>query len=288
MTNLYINRRNFLKGTTAALALSSFGAYGLELMHAAKKWRVGLVGAGWYGKSDLFRLIQVANVEVVSLCDVDENHLKGAADMVAQRQKSGKRPRLYKNYRKMLAERDLDIVLIATPDHWHALQAIEAIKSGAHVYLQKPISVDVSEGEAILAAARKYGKTVQIGTQRRSTPHLIEGKKNIIEQGLLGNIAHVEMCCYYHMRFNGNPPLKAVPEFFDYDLWTGPAPPRSFQPRVFASMAASVRHSFVAAAGRWRCWSGCDAWPPYERWSGRQRRRPIQLFGGFRPRTEER
>lgn len=228
MTNLYINRRNFLKGTTAALALSSFGAYGLELMHAAKKWRVGLVGAGWYGKSDLFRLIQVANVEVVSLCDVDENHLKGAADMVAQRQKSGKRPRLYKDYRKMLAERDLDIVLIATPDHWHALQAIEAIKSGAHVYLQKPISVDVLEGEAILAATRKYGKTVQIGTQRRSTPHLIEGKKNIIDQGLLGNIAHVEMCCYYHMRFNGNPPIKAVPEFFDYDLWTGPAPMRPY------------------------------------------------------------
>lgn len=228
MANLYINRRNFLKGTTAALALSSFGAYGLQFMHAAKKWRVGLVGAGWYGKSDLFRLIQVANVEVVSLCDVDENHLKGAADMVAQRQKSGKRPRLYKDYRKMLAERDLDIVLIATPDHWHALQAIEAIKSGAHVYLQKPISVDVLEGEAILAAARKYGKTVQIGTQRRSTPHLIEGKKNIIDQGLLGNIAHVEMCCYYHMRFNGNPPIKAVPEFFDYDLWTGPAPMRPY------------------------------------------------------------
>lgn len=228
MASFYINRRNFLKGTTAALALSSFGAYGLELMHTAKKWRVGLIGAGWYGKSDLFRLIQVANVEVVSLCDVDEKHLKQTADMVSQRQKSRKRPRLYKDYRKLLAEGDLDIVLIGTPDHWHALQAIEAIKSGAHVYLQKPISIDVLEGEAILAAARKHGKTVQIGTQRRSTPHLIEGKKNIIDKGLLGTISHVEMCCYYHMRFNGNPPLKPVPEFFDYDLWTGPAPMRPF------------------------------------------------------------
>ncbi|AKA34199.1 Gfo/Idh/MocA family oxidoreductase [Flagellimonas lutaonensis] len=228
MANLYINRRNFLKGTTAALALSSFGAYGLELMHTDRKWRVGLIGAGWYGKSDLFRLIQVANVEVVSLCDVDEKHLREAAAMVAQRQKSGKQPRLYEDYRKMLAEGDLDIVVIGTPDHWHALQAIEAIKSGAHVYLQKPISVDVLEGEAILSTARKHGKTVQIGTQRRSTPHLMEGKKNIIDKGLLGTVSHVEMCCYYHMRFNGNPPLKMVPEFFDYDLWTGPAPMRPF------------------------------------------------------------
>ena len=149
MTNLYINRRNFLKGTTAALALSSFGAYGLELMHAAKKWRVGLVGAGWYGKSDLFRLIQVANVEVVSLCDVDENHLKGAADMVAKRQKSGKRPRLYKDYRKMLAERDLDIVLIATPDHWHAIQTIDACNAGKDVYCEKPLTHTVAEARAM-------------------------------------------------------------------------------------------------------------------------------------------
>ena len=202
--HFYINRRNFLKGSTAALALSSFGAYGLDLVYSDKKWRVGLIGTGWYGTSDLFKLIQVANVEVVSLCDADKNHLQTAAELVSQRQKSGKKPRLYRDYRKMLAEKDLDIVLIGTPDHWHALQAIEAIKSGAHVYLQKPISVDVLEGEAILATARKYGKTVQIGTQRKSTPHLVECKKNVIDTGMLGKISHVEMCCYYHMRANGN------------------------------------------------------------------------------------
>ncbi len=226
--NFYINRRNFIKGAAASLVLSSFGTYGFELMHSEKPIRVGLIGTGWYGKSDLFRLIQVANVNVVSLCDVDEHMLFEAAALVSLRQRSGKKPRTYSDYRKMLAEKDLDIVLIGSPDHWHALQGIEAMKSGAHVYLQKPISVDVIEGEALVAAARKYNRVVQVGTQRKSTPHLIQAKKQIIATGLLGKISHVEMCCYYHMRANGNPPIQAIPDYFDYEMWTGPAPLRPF------------------------------------------------------------
>lgn len=226
--NRYLNRRNFIKSTSAALALSSMGTYGMDMLYAPKKWKVGLIGTGWYGKSDLFRLIQVANVEVVSLCDVDQKQLEEAAILVSLRQKSGKRPKLYRDYRKMLAEKNLDIVLIGSPDHWHALQAIEAMESGAHLYLQKPISLDVMEGEAILDTARRLGRKVQIGTQRRSTPHLIEGKKNIIDAGLLGKISHVEMCCYYHMRWNGNPPPQQIPDYFDYDLWSGPAPLRPY------------------------------------------------------------
>src|SRR5260370_30835547 len=139
-----------------------------------KRRRVGLVGCGWYGKADLFRLIKVAPVEVVSLCEVDKRMLADAADMVATRQASKKRPRTYSDYRQMLAEKDLDIVEVATPDHWHALTMIEAVKSGADVYCQKPVSVDVTEGQAMLAAARKYVRVVQVGTKRRSTPHRIE------------------------------------------------------------------------------------------------------------------
>jgi predicted dehydrogenase len=100
----------------------------------------------------------------------------------------------------MLKEKDLDIVLVGTPDHWHALTMIEAVKSGADVYCQKPISVDVVEGQAMLAAARKYQRVVQIGTQRRSTPHLIEARDKVIKEGLLGKVSHVDICCYYHMR----------------------------------------------------------------------------------------
>jgi predicted dehydrogenase len=223
-----IHRRRFLLDTSAAFALAAFKTSNLNFFSQPTPRRVALIGTGWYGKSDLFRLMQVAPVDVVALCDVDKQQLNKAADMVVQRQKNNKKPALYGDYRKLLSEQKPEIVLIGTPDHWHALTAIDAIKSGAHVYVQKPISVDVMEGEAMLAAARKYKRVVQVGTQRRSTPHLIDAKKNIVDAGLLGKISHVEMCCYYHMRNNGNPVVEAVPDFFDYEMWTGPAPLRPY------------------------------------------------------------
>jgi len=222
-----MNRRDFVKASAAGLASSMIGgyvAYGAE----EKTYRVALTGCGWYGKSDLCRLIQVAPVEVVSLCDPDKHMLTGAGELIASRQKSGKTPRLYGDYREMLKEKDLDIVLVGTPDHWHALQMIAAVESGADVYVQKPISRDVLEGEAMVAAARKNKRVVQVGTQRKSTPHLITAKKTIIEPGLLGKIGHVDICCYEHMRANGNPALSTPPEWFDYETWTGPAPLRPY------------------------------------------------------------
>ncbi len=222
-----LNRRTFIKGTSAAMALTAFGGMGMNFT-MAKTLKVGLIGTGWYGKSDLFKLIQVAPVDVVALCDVDENILSAAGKLVSERQSSGKVPKLYGDYRKMLNKHDLDLVIIGSPDHWHALQCIDAVKAGAHVYVQKPISVDVAEGEAMVKAARKYDRVVQVGTQRKSTPHLIDAKKKIVEKGLLGKISHVEMCCYYHMRNNANPPLQPVPDFLDYEMWTGPAPLRPY------------------------------------------------------------
>jgi predicted dehydrogenase len=122
-------------------------------------------------------------------------------------------------------------VLIATPDHWHALPMIEAVKAGADIYVQKPTGVDVVESQAMVAAARKYGRVVQVGTQRRSTPHLIEARENIIKAGKLGKVAHVEICCYWHMRNRlklADAPDTAPPDYFDYDMWTGPAPMRPY------------------------------------------------------------
>src|SRR5437899_2175578 len=102
------------------------------------------------------------------------------------------------------------------------------MESGSDVYCQKPISRDLREGEAMLDAARRLKRVVQIGTQRKSTPHLIDAKKQVVEAGLLGKIGHVDMCCYFHMRANGNPPLEKVPDFLDYEMWTGPAPLRPY------------------------------------------------------------
>ena len=224
-----MNRREFLGAMAAASALANAQTNEYDTQ---KKRRVGLIGSGWYGKSDLLRLIQVSPVEVVSLCDVDRNMLSEAAEIVSTRQLSKKKPRTYSDYHKMLAEKDLDIVLIATPDHWHALPMIEAAKSGVDIYCQKPISVDIREGQAMLAAARKYNRVVQIGTQRRSTPHLIEARDRFIREGKLGKIAMVELYCYYHMRATGNPPDTAPPANLDYEAWTGPAPMRPYNSLV--------------------------------------------------------
>jgi len=210
------------------MAFAAMRANGINFTHPPVTRRIALIGTGWYGKSDLFRLMQVAPADIVGLCDVDKHQLEHAADMVNERAPGNKRPQLYADYRNLLNEQKPDIVLIGTPDHWHALQTIAALKAGAHVYVQKPISTDVLEGEAMLAAARKYNKVVQVGTQRRSTPHLIDAKKNIVEAGLLGKISHVEIFCYYHMRNSSTPALQPVPDFLDYDMWTGPAPMRPY------------------------------------------------------------
>ncbi len=227
-----MNRRQFLKlGTTAAVALSA-ARYIPTTFAVEKPRRVGLIGTGWYGKLDLFRLIQVAPVEVVSLCDVDKKLLSEAAEMVATRQASKKKPRTYGDYREMLKERDLDIVLVETPDHWHALPTIEAIQAGADVFVQKPVSVDVVEGQAMLAAARKHGRVVQVNTQRRSTPHLIEARDRVLKEGKLGRIGHVEICCYWGMGRAGKAREVPPPDHLDYEMWTGPAPMRPFTERT--------------------------------------------------------
>ena len=224
-----MHRRDFLITSAAALAFSSFP---FAEQFADTRKRVGLIGAGWYGKTDLLRLVQVAPVDVVSLCDVDKTMLADAAALVASRQASKKTPRTYTDYREMLKERDLDIVIIVTPDHWHALAMIDAVKSGADVWVQKPISVDVVEGQAMLAAARKYKRVVQVGLQRRSTPHLVRARDRVIREGRLGTIGLVDIHCYYHMRATANPPDTAPPDHLDYEMWTGPAPMRPYNSLV--------------------------------------------------------
>ncbi len=224
-----MNRRDFIQvGATGLITKEVWG----QTFAADKRRRVGLIGCGWYGKIDLLRLIQVAPVEVVSLCDVDRQMLANAADVVASRQQSKKKPRTYSDYREMLGQKDLDLVLIDPPDHWHALIMIEAARSGADIWVQKPISADIREGQAMVAAAHQYGRVVQVGLQRRSTPHLIEARDRFIRSGALGKVALVELYCYYHMRAEENPPDTAPPPRLDYEMWTGPAPLRPYNKLV--------------------------------------------------------
>lgn len=235
-----MDRRTFLSASATAAATVSTGlafprtARAVHTFDAQKTYRVGLIGSGWYGKVDLFRLLAVARdeVEVVALCDVDKNMLAEAAKLTAMRQKSGKEPKLYGDYRELLAEQELDIAFVGTPDHWHALPMIEACKSGADVYVQKPISVDVIEGEAMVAAARKYDRIVQVGTQRRSTPHLLDARDNYIKTGRLGKIATVAIHSFFAGRHGLSKEIVPPPESLDYEMWTGPAPMMPYHPKT--------------------------------------------------------
>lgn len=227
-----MTRRDFLKASSRALALAGAATYLPTTFAATQPKRIGLIGCGWYGKSSLLRALQVGSFDVVSLCDVDQTMLNEAANIVSTRLKTDKKPRLYGDFREMLKEKDLDVVMVSTPDHWHAVPAIAAMKAGADVYVEKPVSVDVIEGAAMVAAARKYKRIVQVNTQRRSTPHLIEARDRILREGKLGRIGHIDICCYWGMGRAGNPPDVPVPANLNYEMWTGPAPLRPFNQRT--------------------------------------------------------
>jgi predicted dehydrogenase len=132
----------------------------------------------------------------------------------------------------MLAERDLDVVMVATPDHWHALPMIEAVRAGADVYVEKPVSVDVVEAQAMLAEARRHGRVVQVNTQRRSTPHLAFARDEIVRAGRLGMVGLVEIYSYYPREYDPNPKDAPPPPTLDWEMWTGPAPLRPYNTQV--------------------------------------------------------
>ena len=214
-----MNRRNFLQSGAALSAAQAFAA--------GENKRVGLIGSGWYGKADLLRLIQVSPVEVVSLCDVDKTMVADAADLVATRQKSKKKPRTFHDYREMLKQKDLDIVLIAPPDHWHALQTIAAVKAGAHVFVEKPTGHTVNESRAMLRAAREGGRVVQVGLHRRIGPHHVSGMK-FLKSGAVGEVGMVRIFAHGGGGKERPAANRQPPEGMDWNLWCGPAPLRPF------------------------------------------------------------
>lgn len=188
--------------------------------------KVGLVGCGWYGGVVLESMSEFAGVEIISLCDVNTNNLKSMLKTVAKYQPTI--PTTYADFRQMLTATHHDIVIVSTPDHWHALPAIAAMQAGADVFLEKPISLDVIEGEALVAAARKYNRVVQINTQRRSTPFLVEARDKYIRSGKIGSIGLIECYSYLHGRPAGVFTETPVPSHLDYDFWAGPSPKRPF------------------------------------------------------------
>jgi len=216
-----MNRRSFV--SSLAVAGAAVATSSRLLAQAVKpRPRVGVIGTGWYGGVNLGVFARCTDVEFVSLCDVNQRALAKTLKLVATLQTAV--PKTYSDYRTMLAAGGHDIVIIATPDHWHALPAIAAMQAGADVYLEKPVSVDVIEGEALVAAARKYGRVVQVNTQRRSNPLYAEARDKYIRSGKLGHIGLVETYSYLQARPTGLIPDASVPSHLDYEFWAGPAP----------------------------------------------------------------
>jgi predicted dehydrogenase len=220
-----MNRRDFLQTAAVGAALASTAQAG----EPRKTHRVGVIGTGWYGMVDLRHLMGFPGVEVVALCDVDSRMVREAADEVEKRTKH--RPQTFADFRDMLKPRNLDIVIVGTPDHWHALTAIAAMEAGADVYVEKPICHTYLEGRAMLRTARRLNRVVQVGTQRRSTPHIVSGR-DFIRAGNLGRVGAVRAFCYYAMRGNDNPQNQDPPAMLNYDLWCGPAPRIPYNPLI--------------------------------------------------------
>src|SRR5262245_8149686 len=219
-----LNRRNFMKTMTAAgIAFNAVPLIGADA--PGKKYRTALIGCGWWGNNILGEAMASGECKIAALCDVDGRFLNKTAERV--KKEAGDDPKLYKDFRELLEKERPEICIVATPDHWHPLITIAAVKSGAHVYVEKPISHTIHEGRAMVKAARDTGKVVQVGTHRRVSPHNVSGR-DFIRSGKAGKIGMVRAFVHY-----GGGPEKALPNVeppkeLDWDMWCGPAPLRPY------------------------------------------------------------
>jgi len=219
-----MNRRHFLRTTAAAsLAFSAIPILGAE--SPAKKYRTALVGCGWWGNNILGEAMASGECKIVALCDVDSRFLNKTVERV--KKEAGDDPKPYKDYRELLAKEKPEICIVGTPDHWHPLVMIAAVKAGAHVYVEKPISHTILEGKAMVKAARDLGRVVQVGTHRRVSPHNVSGRE-FIRSGKLGKIGMVR--AFVHSGGGPEKPRRNAepPKELDWDMWCGPAPLRPF------------------------------------------------------------
>jgi predicted dehydrogenase len=220
------DRRDFLKASAAA---TLFTAPFVRAQSKDKKYRTALIGGGWWGMNILREAMAAGESTIVAMCDVDENQLNPAAAEVEKL--SGDQPKKYKDYREMLQKEKPEIVIVGTPDHWHALNMIAAVNAGAHVYVEKPIGHTIKEGRVMVNAARATNRVVQVGTHRRISPHNVSGRE-FIKSGKLGKIGMVRAFVHY-----GGGPEKPeanseAPKGMDWDMWCGPAPLRPFNKKI--------------------------------------------------------
>jgi predicted dehydrogenase len=229
------NRRSFIQKTGMAAAGVAALQFDLIAKQRARigangKINVGAIGINGMGWSDLKSLMKIPDINVVALCDVDENVLNARKQELV---KVGMNPALYSDYRKLLENKDVDVVVIGTPDHWHCLQMVEACSAGKDVYVEKPVGNSIQECNVMVAAQQRYGRAVQCGQWQRSVPHFVDAL-NFIKSGQLGKIRTVKAWAYQGWMTNIEvKPDKPVPAGVDYKMWLGPATSRPFNENRF-------------------------------------------------------
>jgi len=221
-----MSRRTFLVNSAAALGTSALSA----VASPNDTIRIATVGLRSRGKSHMQAFTSLPKVDLVALCDVDDAVLRQASAFVES--KRGKAPATYTDLRKLLEDKSIDAISIASPNHQHTIQAIWAMQAGKDVYVEKPCSHNMFEARQIVAAARKYNRIVQMGSQSRSNTALQEAMQKM-KDGLIGDVYHARGLCYKWRDTIGRKPDEAVPAGVDYDLWLGPAPKRAFSQNRF-------------------------------------------------------
>jgi predicted dehydrogenase len=191
---------------------------------------VGVIGVNGMGWSNLTSFMKIPDINVAALCDVDDNVLNFRKYELA---KNGIQTKTYTDYRKLLENKDIDVVIIGTPDHWHCLQMVEACEAGKDVYVEKPVGNSIEECNVMVAAQKKYNRAVQVGQWQRSVPHFVDALE-FIKSGKLGKIRTVKAWAYQGwMRNIEVKPDGPVPAGVNYDMWLGPATKRPFNPNRF-------------------------------------------------------
>ncbi len=232
-----ITRREFIGTTARTSVATTAAAAGLgtavhSFAHFQRKpapsdrIRVGVIAVGGRGEANLNTFLRIPEVDCPAVAEVDQTRLATGVKIIAKAR--GQSPEGYQDFRRILDRKDIDAILVSTPDHWHALMTILGCQAGKDVYVEKPLATTIEEGRAMVNAARKYGRIVQVGTQQRSSQHFRDAV-DFVQSGKLGGIRMIRAWAYLDWKGDiGNPPDEPPPPELDYDMWLGPAPDRPY------------------------------------------------------------
>jgi predicted dehydrogenase len=222
------NRRTFVKAAVAGLGLSTVRFPASAAVPPSDRIRMGFIGLGGQGTGRLNQFMKHPDVDAVAVCDLDKNHLERGVAAVEKQQ--GHKPDTFHDFRKLIERKDIDAVMIATPDHWHALPTVVACQAGKDVFVEKPLAFSIGEGRLMVEAAHKHGRITQMGNHIHNDLPNYRRVVELVRSGMLGKIDRVYCSLRSGEKSIGKPADAMPPPELDYDFWLGPAPKRPYNP----------------------------------------------------------